>query len=255
MVVRQPETLAEAQGAFRAMLACPTGSIGVEGGGMVPDVFPYELENGVFEAGFTSRKSFGANAFFVVRGRGNLLVDSPRFMPRLVHAFEARGGLSDVLLTHKDDVADAERYAQHFSARVWVHEHDAEAAPFATNRMAGTESTAVRDDVLAIPVPGHTRGSVAYLLDGDYLFTGDSLHWSRTLQDLCAFRDPCWHSWHEQIASLERLAQHRFRWVLAGHGDRRGTTHDDMHARLLGLVERLKANDPAVLGRESGSVW
>lgn len=32
-------------------------------------------------------------------------------------------------------------------------------------------------------------------------------------------KEVCWYSWREQTSSLERLLQHRFEWVFAGHSD------------------------------------
>src|ERR1041385_364583 len=63
VVVRQPETDDEIRQATRAMLACPTASIGVEG--RKPDthgVFPEPIDGGVSYCGYTSSTSFGANA-------------------------------------------------------------------------------------------------------------------------------------------------------------------------------------------------
>ena len=221
VVVRQPATQDELREATRALLACPTASIGVLGEKPKGDgLFPQPLEDGVFYCGFTSRHSFGASAYFVVRADGNLLVDSPRFVPPLVRAFEGRGGLAKILLTHQDDVADADRYAAHFQARVFIHEDDRRGAPFATDVLRGTEPVALTPKLLAIPAPGHTKGSVLYLLENRYLFTGDSLYWSRRRERLSAFRDACWYSWEEQTRSLSRLKAHRFSWVLPGHGDR-----------------------------------
>ena len=62
------------------------------------------------------------------------------------------------------------------------------------------------DDLLAIPVPGHTKGSVVFLFEERCLFTGDSLSWDFTTNDLRAGRRTCWYSWPEQTASLIRLA-------------------------------------------------
>jgi glyoxylase-like metal-dependent hydrolase (beta-lactamase superfamily II) len=242
VVKRQPATPDEELAACRALVACPTASIGVQGRHIEAEgLFPQEIADGVFYCGFNSADSFGANAFFAVRPGGNLLVDSPRFAAPLVRALERRGGLSHVLLTHRDDVADADRFARHFGAQVWIHEDDAAGAPFATGRVRGAAPAAIRPDVVAIPVPGHTRGSVAFLLDSRFLFSGDSLYWSRRRQDLGAFRDACWYSWEAQADSLEQLADHPFEWVLAGHGDRHHAPAPEMERRLRALVARMRA--------------
>ena len=147
-------------------------------------------------------------------------MDSPRFVPPLRKAFEEGGGLANILLTHRDDVADADRYAKHFGARVWIHEDDRRAAPFATDILRGPEPAGIASDLEAVPVPGHTKGSVVYRLGGRFLFTGDSLAYSPRRGRLTAFRDACWYSWEEQARSLARLEAHSFEWVLPGHGHR-----------------------------------
>jgi glyoxylase-like metal-dependent hydrolase (beta-lactamase superfamily II) len=45
--------------------------------------------------------------------------------------------------------------------------------------LKGTEMTDIGGNLIAIPVPGHTRGSVVYLWRDAYLLPGDSLAWSR----------------------------------------------------------------------------
>ena len=225
--------------AFRALVACPVAAIGREDSGPFPDgLFPQLLEDGVFYAGFNSRDSYGANSFFVQRHAGNLLVDSPRWAKLLVREIEKRGGLSDILLSHQDDVADADRYQEHFGARVWIHEGDRCAAHFATDVLEGDEPREIRPGLLAIPVPGHTRGSVVYLLEEKFLFTGDSLYWSRKRQELTASKSCCWYSWKKQVESLARLADYRFEWVLAGHGDRVRLSHDRTRESLLALTRQ-----------------
>jgi glyoxylase-like metal-dependent hydrolase (beta-lactamase superfamily II) len=237
---RQPRTREEETAAWRAALVCPTASIGRVSGGSPPaGLYPHELAPGVFRCGYNARSSFGAHAYFVARASGNLLIDSPRFNSRLVSHFEAAGGVASILLTHRDDVADAGRYAERFGARVVIHADDADAAPYATDRMQSAEPASLADGLLAIPVAGHTKGSTVYLLDETYLFTGDSLAWDDEESDLVAFRDACWYSWEEQTRSLGRLAAHSFSWVLAGHGGSVQLPAEEMHDRLLALVERM----------------
>lgn len=237
---RQPAGDEDERAAWRAVLVCPTASVGTVSHRTQPEgVFPQELAPGVFRCGYNARESFGAHSFFVRREPGNFMVDSPRFVNRLVKALESMGGVHDILLTHRDDVADAGKFAAHFGARVWIHDDDADAAPYATNILRGEDAVAVREGLLAIPVPGHTRGSSVYLLEDTYLFTGDSLAWDREAHDLEAFRDACWYSWTALKRSLATLLDHRFAWVLAGHGDSVHLSRDEMHQRLRDLVDRM----------------
>jgi glyoxylase-like metal-dependent hydrolase (beta-lactamase superfamily II) len=238
---RQPAGHEEEMAAWRALLLCPTASVGTETHRtQPPELFPQELAPGLYRCGYNARASFGAHSYFVVRAEGNLLIDSPRFTHKLVARFDKAGGVSDILLTHRDDVADAERYMRHFHARTWIHEHDRSAAPFATNILRGAAAAEIRDQLLAIPTPGHTHGSVVFLLEERYLFTGDSLAWNLEGADLQAFRDACWYSWREQANSLERLTAYRFEWILAGHGGSTQLPHAEMRRRLEALVWRMR---------------
>lgn len=236
----QPASEEEELSAWRAVLVCPTASVGAETRHRQPaDLFPQELAPGVFRCGYNAASSFGAHSYLAQRDQGNVLVDSPRFVNKLVHRLEELGGIADILLTHRDDVADAERYAQHFGARVWIHEDDRSAAPYASQVVKGSAPRAIGERLLAIPVPGHTRGSMVFLLEDSYLFTGDSLAWSHEREDLVAFRDACWYSWSELKRSLTYLAGYRFEWVLAGHGGSVHLAAEAMQGRLRALVARM----------------
>jgi len=236
---RQPQTADERLMAWRARLLCPTASVRTEQHADPPEgVFPEAMAEGVYRLGYNARTAYGAHSFLIRRASGNAMVDSPRWTRAVVEQLEAWGGLGDILLTHQDDVGDAHLYGKHFAARVWIHEADRGAAPYATMILQGREPMAIAGDILAIPMPGHTRGSVAYLYDRRCLFTGDSLAWSFEHNDLRAFRAYCW-SWREQTKSLERLLGQRFEWVLAGHGGSKGLPADEMHARLAALVKRM----------------
>ncbi|HEX5614392.1 MAG TPA: MBL fold metallo-hydrolase [Acidimicrobiia bacterium] len=242
VVARQPATPAEELQMWRAAVACPTKSIGTTDRAPAPaDVFPWELTPGVFLLGHNDRRSFGAHAWWVPRSDGGLMVDAPHWSADLVTALEARAGVADVLLTHRDDIADAAKYADHFGARVWIHEDDRDAVPFATHTITGVEPTELRPGVLVFPVPGHTRGSVLYLVDREHLFSGDSLAWSWRRDDLVAWEDVAWYSWSAQLRSLRRFADAGlpFSWVLPGHGKWHGAPPAEMHDRLVRLLDRL----------------
>jgi glyoxylase-like metal-dependent hydrolase (beta-lactamase superfamily II) len=238
---RQPGTPEELMIAWRARLLCPTASVHSEARLATPDaVFPEPMTDTVWRLGYNARESYGAHSFAIRRPNGNVMVDALRWTQGVVTTFEGWGGLAHILLTHRDDVADAERYAVHFGARVWIHEDDRGAAPYATDILRGREPTRIAGDLLAIPVPGHTKGSVVYLYDERCLFTGDSLAWSFERDDLTAFRDVAWWSWPEQLKSLRRLLDHDFEWVLAGHGGSRGRPPTEMRTRLAAMLKRME---------------
>lgn len=240
---RQPETGADRLLAWRARLVCPTASVRSESREVTPaGVFPEELAPGVFRLGYNARSSFGAHSFGVRRTSGNLMVDSPRWTRQVVAVFEGWGGLADILLSHRDDVADAGKYAIHFGARVWIHEADRDAAPYAECTVRGRNPVQLYPDVLALPVPGHTEGSTVYLFANRFLFTGDSLAWSFERGTLTAFRDACWYSWEEQTRSLRKLLEYPFEWVLAGHGASHGAPATEMRAHLTGLLAWMESS-------------
>jgi glyoxylase-like metal-dependent hydrolase (beta-lactamase superfamily II)/ferredoxin len=241
-VYRQPAKEEDHWRALHALVSCPTGSIGSRGGdrpASVMDDFPLLVEEPVYYCGFNSPKSFGGNSYFVRHPAGNWLIDSPKFQPRLVRKFEAMGGIAHVFLTHSDDVADAHLYAQHFSARRFIHRAELSSQPDAENVLDGDEPIQLADDFLAIPTPGHTRGHCVLLFRDRYLFTGDHLAWDRHNRELEAYHDYCWYSWPRQVESMRRLAEFGFEWILPGHGQRVRLARDEMRMQMKELVERL----------------
>ena len=159
VVTAQPEGPGAERAAWLAAEACPTSSIGrTPRTARPPGLYPLHVDGGVHDLGHTSEDSFGATSYLVVRTAGNLMVDSPRFTRSLTAALDEVGGLAHVLLTHRDDVADAGRWADRYGARVWIHEADLRAAPFATDVLRGEETTVVAPGVVALPVPGTPAG-------------------------------------------------------------------------------------------------
>lgn len=221
-VAKQPEMEAERRRALMALVACPTGSIGTRSRQDArPGIesYPERVDENVFFCGFTSKDSFGAWSYFIERAQGNVLVDSPRGVRRLLSEFERRGGVRSMFLTHRDDVAEHEIFAGRFGCERILHERDAAGATRSVERkLSGDEPAVLDSELIAIPTPGHTRGHSVLLYRDKYLFTGDHLAWSQRRQGLIAFRDACWYSWPEQTRSMERLLDYSFEWVLPGHG-------------------------------------
>lgn len=241
----QPATIADRRSALHALVSCPTGSIGCRGEENPKTVlgdFPLVVEEPVFYCGFNSRKSFGGNSYFIRHPNGNWLVDSPKFIPSLVRRLEALGGVSRIFLTHRDDVADAEKYARRFGAGRVIHREELPSQPDAELVLDGDEPTELAPGFVAIPTPGHTRGHCVLLFDGRFLFTGDHLAWNRDEQRLEAYRDYCWYSWRRQTESMGRLAEFNFEWVLPGHGQRVRLTSAAMAEQMHALVAQMKSS-------------
>jgi glyoxylase-like metal-dependent hydrolase (beta-lactamase superfamily II)/ferredoxin len=194
-------------------------------------------EREVYYNGFNSEKSFGANSYFVRHPDGNWLIDSPRYINKLVKAFEGMGGIKYIFLTHEDDVAEASRYAKQFGAIRIIHREDMAALPDAEWIIEGSQPVEFKPEFLIIPVPGHTRGSMALLYGNRYLFTGDHMGWDREVNGL---RLATVYVWDEPALrrSTERLLDYAFEWVLPGHSDRMYLPADRMKEELRLLLKR-----------------
>ena len=241
-VHHQPSTDSDRRHALRALVSCPTGSIGAKGTSKpsaVMDDFPLAIDEPVYYCGFNSQKSYGGNSYFIRHPAGNWLIDSPKFLPRLVQNFEALGGVSFIFLTHRDDVADAQLYAEKFGSTRFIHRTELRSQPDAEVVLDGNEPRELAPGFLAIPTPGHTEGHCVLLFDKRFLFTGDHLHFDRYEKRLSASHDYCWHSWPKQIESMRRLLEFRFEWVLPGHGQRVCLPANEMHRQLEELVARM----------------
>ncbi|PZD72070.1 Hydroxyacylglutathione hydrolase [Acaryochloris thomasi RCC1774] len=241
-VYHQPATEQERLESLQALLACPTASIGtVEKPRDIRKAqqsFPLLIEDGVYHCGYHSEKSFGAASYFIQRPEGNVLVDSPRFAPPLVKNLEALGGIRYLYLTHRDDVADHEKFRERFGCDRILHQDDITPATQEVEiQLEGQESFKLAPDLQIIPVPGHTKGHTVLLYQNRFLFTGDHLAWSRTLDHLVGFHRFCWYSWPQQIEAMKRLLDYRFEWVLPGHGRRHSADPQRMQQQLQDCID------------------
>ena len=245
-VYHQPETPNDVRRAMMALVSCPTGSIGAthrHDAHIGIDAFPMPLEDNVYYCGFTSESSFGAWSYFITRPAsegGNILIDSPRFASQLLKRIEAMGGVNQMLLTHKDDVADHNLFRKRFGCERVMHAEDGAARLGIEQVIEGTGPVELDDELLVIPTPGHTRGHVVFLYRKKFLFTGDHLAWSPRRETLTAFRNVAWYSWPEQIRSMEKLLSYEFEWVLPGHGDIHHASAQTMHDELERCVSWMK---------------
>ncbi len=248
-VFHQPTTTEERKKALQALLACPTSSIGTiekpKDIRQVQQQFPLKIADNVYHCGYHSEKSFGAASYFIQRPEGNILIDSPRYNPPLVKQLEKMGGVKYLYLTHKDDVADHQLFHDRFGCDRILHE--TEIQPHTQNveiKLTITEPWQLADDLLIIPVPGHTKGQTVLLYKNKFLFTGDHIAWSDYRQKLVGFRNFCWYSWSELVKSTKELTQYDFEWVLPGHGRRyHADSKEQMQAELNKGIEWMSSID------------
>ena len=237
-VRRQPHDAGEVHRALMALVTCPTSSIGTErkhDSKAAARAFPEHVAGDVYFCGWAAEASYGAASWLIRREAGNVLIDSPRAASTLLARLDELGGVRTMFLTHRDDVADHAALHARFGCERVIHRADAVRG--AERMIDGDAPVSLADDLVVVPVPGHTRGSCVLIYKDAFAFTGDHV-WATDAQDgLEAGADVCWYSWPEQRRSMARLAEQRFEWVLPGHGRRfHAASADAMRDELLRLA-------------------
>lgn len=254
-VVRQPQSKEEFLAARTAAAACPFGALRLERPaqrlspselGSPWREWPRRLEDNVWVLGHTSADNFGALPYFIELPGGGVLVDVPKPSEELFRWLEEHGGVRWLLLTHRDHVHHHVEYAKRFPGCrrvIGAADVNLREKPFApvtsdVEIKLGNEpvpmtleGTRLKEEELAtaelvvLPQPGHTPGTLCLLYRGRFLFTGDHLSYSRAREHLLAHRLQCWEDWGRQSESVQRLVQWaeagwlRFTWILPGHGE------------------------------------
>src|SRR5260370_39634 len=238
----QPESEEELLEAQRALISCPTASIGDVAKRYMRAAIaglPEPVAENVYRCGYTSESSFGAISYYLRDSK--TLVDSPRFANPLAKNIELLGGVRKMLLTHQDDVADHEKFHERFGCQRVLHRDDIRSGTASVEvQPKGLDPLLVDDEILMIPTPGHTKGHSVFLYREKFLFTGDHLAWDPDDEMLIAFRNASWYSWSEQTKSMARLRDYKFEWVLPGHGRPVHLDADRMHhelERCVGWIE------------------
>jgi ferredoxin len=246
-VYHQPTSETQRLRSLQALLSCPTSSIGTvekpKDITAAQQSFPILIEDNVYHCGYHSERSYAATSYFIQHPEGNVLVDSPRFAPPLIKRLEEMGGVRYMYLTHRDDVADHQKYAEHFGCKRILHSDDITSGTRDVEmQLTGSEPIQLASDLLIIPVPGHSKGHTVLLYNNKFLFTGDHLAWDEELNQLVAFRDYCWYSWFEQLKSMRKLAHYSFEWVLPGHGRRYHADAKTMYQQLQQCIAWMEAS-------------
>lgn len=220
-VSKQPLLPGDVLKVQQAILSCPVNSIGDEQSRPMKEALeslPKKLTPEIYYNGFNSRKSFGADSYFIAHKNGNWLIDCPRYTPHLLKKFQQMGGVKYIYLTHQDDVADYQKYARKLGTKVIIHEYDKKAAPDADIIITGD---AIQDfgDAQILPVPGHTKGHTILCWKGRYLFTGDHFAYLRSQKRFGSFINHCWYDWEEQKNSIAKMKVFKnVDHIFPGHG-------------------------------------
>jgi glyoxylase-like metal-dependent hydrolase (beta-lactamase superfamily II)/ferredoxin len=243
-VYHQPESADEEFDSMKALVTCPTASIGTlsrKSAKQAAAAYPEPIDDRVCFCGFASESSFGASSYLILRPEGNVLVDSPRFAAPLARRIEQLGGFKWMFLTHRDDVADHDKWALRFGAKRVLHKDDISRQTASVEvPLSGREPMELEKGLLVVPTPGHTRGHMVLLFDKTYLFSGDHVWWSEERQSLSASASVNWYSWPEQISSMQKLLDYDFEWVLPGHGRRVHASPEQMKVYLRQCIDRMK---------------
>ena len=133
---------------------------------------PKEMLPGVF-AFAPNPDSFGGISY-VVKNDGNpFMTDVPEYLESTLLFIEGFGMPEFIFLTHRDDVADAEKFRERFGSKLIIHQTERRAV----NQPDVTfEDFLEIGDVMIIHTPGHSPGSSSlYYPRASVMFTGDHI--------------------------------------------------------------------------------
>lgn len=235
-------TQEETRRAFQAMVTCPYGAIRLRKPdplvkAVVEEDFPIpvdpELLPGVYHLGYHHKGSMGATPYLIVRpgGKGNVMVDAPRFNGRLARQIEALGGVAYHVITHEGAAPDHDYWHAYFpdSERV-LHRMDVTRAmrDEVEAVLNGKGPWAIDDDVKLVALPGYTLGSVGLIYrpegsaTGAVLFSGRTVGWSPRVNQLDGFAQFSRGNLVKQAESIRALAEEEwaFEWILPAEGTR-----------------------------------
>uniref|UniRef100_A0A251V4A7 Putative metallo-beta-lactamase n=2 Tax=Helianthus annuus TaxID=4232 RepID=A0A251V4A7_HELAN len=229
-VSKQPTCQDEHVKALQALLSCPTSSISTEKPAHdileVQKTFPIPIDidriPGVYHCGYHSDKSYGAASYLLVHPEGNILIDSPRYTERLASNIEKMGGARYMFLTHRDDVADHEKWSKRLNCERVLHSTEVNVSTSNVEmKLNGCGPWSLSDDVQLIHTPGHTEGSVCLFYKPlKVLFTGDHLALAMDESNLATSEIYNFYSVPIQLDSVAMLLELEFEWILPGHGRR-----------------------------------
>lgn len=233
------------------MATCPYGAIRLRKPdplvrAVLEEDFPIPVDSdalpGVFHLGYHHKESMGAAPYLIVRGggRGNIMVDGPRFNGRLAKQVEALGGVAYHVITHEGAAPDHDLWHAFFptSERV-AHRMDVPRRMRAEveAELHGKGPWFIDDDVKIVGLPGYTPGSIGLIHrlpstpsgSTAVLFSGRTVGYSPRLNRLDGFAQFARGQLAKQADSIRALASMDndedgegedwgFEWILPAEG-------------------------------------
>ncbi len=195
---------------------------------------------------------FAVNSYLVVSEKNNaVLIDAPEGAESILAEIEKQGvKLNKILLTHGhcDHIESVAVLAEKTGAEVFIHTNDApkltdsylnlseyfsmymdEVTHYEHGICVDDGDTIIEDELLftVFHTPGHSSGSVCYILD-DVMFSGDTLFRDSIGRTDMPDGDPI-----RLFASLKTLEQFEGRFddyrLLAGHGPESTLNREKLH--------------------------
>lgn len=190
IVYKQPIDETEKLRAYSAMISCPVGSIRLHNSDPLVkralNIYPAEIKPlsfpGVFHMGYHSSGSFGACSYLINTQNDDgisyrIMIDTPRYNSKLADIVESEGGLDLLIITHKDNIDQHEKWKARFpKLQRCIHRIDAiKSADKFEILLEGSGPWSPIKNVSIIHTPGHTAGSLCIQYKSDIdtvLFTG-----------------------------------------------------------------------------------
>ena len=186
-------------------------------GGMVAWGNHYEALTVVDEPGLAviqvARKARGCLSWIAISDGEAVVIDPLRHVDRYLEHLAAHGAKACAVIdthAHADHISGGRVLASTTGAPYYLHPYDAIhpidmlPAPFDFEFLReGRRLSFGRSSLDVLHVPGHTLGAVALLLDGRFLFAGDTLFVNAVARPDLGGRAEAWTPLHQ--ASLARL--------------------------------------------------
>lgn len=107
------------------------------------------------------------------------VIDAPRHIDNVARIIDESGARVVAVLDthlHADHISGGPAMAKRYAAPYYIHQADSKGATYEHKILHNHDRIKVGKSVLdVLHSPGHTPGSTSFLLDGKYLFTGDTI--------------------------------------------------------------------------------